>query len=156
MEIWSRIPDLYRAMKDYGSSYITAPLSEKWTVSPPIDDHERDLIRQVYERYGDQNGVQLSQLTHQDGTPWHATWEPDLMGRASRNDLIAEHYRRLADGKLPKMTSKKLLRHIDCRAAAVRAARLAAVVGPPEPDEDPLGFLVAHTRDGRQRERPGG
>jgi uncharacterized phage-associated protein len=91
------IPDLYHAMKDYGSGYVTEPLSERWKASPPLDDEERDLIRQVYERYGNKNGVQLSQLTHQAGTPWDATWEPESMGRGISNDLIAEHYRRLAD-----------------------------------------------------------
>lgn len=42
------------------------------------------------------------------------------------------------------------------RTVTVRAVGVAVVVRPPEPDEHPLGFLIAHTGDGRQRERPGG
>jgi uncharacterized phage-associated protein len=101
------IPDLYRAMRDYGGNYVTAPLGAAHRItfsSPairpaPLDDQERDLIRQVYERYGTKNGVQLSQLTHRSGTPWHTAWEEDSMGRTISNDLIAEHYRQLANGE---------------------------------------------------------
>ena len=38
---------------------------------------------------------------------------------------------------------------IDDRATAARAKGVAVVLCPAEPDKDPLGFLVAHTRDGR-------
>lgn len=92
------IPDLYRALKDYGSGFVTTEIPER-VRSAPLDARERDLIEQVYKRYGNKNGVQLSQLTHQPGTPWHATWEPESFGRGISNDLIAEHYRQLANAK---------------------------------------------------------
>jgi hypothetical protein len=38
---------------------------------------------------------------------------------------------------------------IDDRATAVRAIGVAVVVCPAEPDEYPLGFLIAHPRDRR-------
>jgi uncharacterized phage-associated protein len=91
------IPDLYRALRDYGSGNVTAPLREAMR-STPLDAEERDLVRQVYERYGKKNGILLSRLTHQPGTPWHTTWEEGSIGRGISNDLIAEHYRQLANG----------------------------------------------------------
>ncbi len=90
------IPDLYRALRDYGSGNVTSPIvgGSRFV---PLDAQERDLIRQVYERYGNKNGILLSRLTHQPGTPWHMTWETDSLGRGISNDLIAEHYRQLAN-----------------------------------------------------------
>jgi hypothetical protein len=38
---------------------------------------------------------------------------------------------------------------IDDRATAVRAIGVAVIVCPTKPDEHPLGFLIAHTCDGR-------
>jgi uncharacterized phage-associated protein len=93
------IPDLYRAMRDYGGGNVTSRLTEA-NRSAPLDASERDLIRQVYARYGNKNGVQLSQMTHQFGTtPWHMTWKPNSTGLSISNDLIAEHYRQLADAQ---------------------------------------------------------
>lgn len=92
------IPDLYRALRNYGSGNVTDPIQEP-SRSAPLDAEERDLVRQVYERYGNKNGIQLSRLTHQPGTPWHATWEVDTTGLGISNDLIAEHYRQLANAR---------------------------------------------------------
>ena len=89
------IPDLYRAMKQYGSGYVTNDLGTWGTTSPELDDTERDIIRQVYALYGNMNGVQLSALTHQPGTPWSQTWNDDGKNGVIANDLIAEHYRLL-------------------------------------------------------------
>jgi uncharacterized phage-associated protein len=88
------IPRLYHDMKGYGAGSVTGLLPVD---SPELDLHEADIIRQIYNIYGRMNGVQLSELTHRPGTPWHITWHPDSFGDAISNDLIAEHYRRLAD-----------------------------------------------------------
>ena len=97
------IPQLYHDVKGYGAGSITGRLQD--TLSRPLDPQERDLIGQVYKIYGQKNGVQLSELTHRSGTPWHITWHPDSFGDAISNDLIAEHYRRLAD---EQRTAKRL------------------------------------------------
>jgi uncharacterized phage-associated protein len=91
------IPDLYHELKKYGSGSVTRPISDFYFhSSPPLDKEELDLIAQVYRLYGKKTGIQLSQLTHKQGTPWHSTWSPDSMGVPISNDLIAEHYRQLA------------------------------------------------------------
>jgi uncharacterized phage-associated protein len=89
------IPQLYHDMKAYGAGSVSGRLPDTFSHSKPLDAQEKDLIRQVHNIYGRKNGVQLSALTHRDGTPWHITWRPDAMGVAISNDLIAEHYRRL-------------------------------------------------------------
>jgi uncharacterized phage-associated protein len=89
------IPHLYHDVKGYGAGSITGRLRDAFPQSKPLDPQETNLIRQVYNIYGRKNGVQLSELTHRSGTPWHITWRPDAMGIPISNDLIAEHYRRL-------------------------------------------------------------
>lgn len=91
------IPSLYHELKEYGAGSVTRQLSENVSRDVPLDAEEADIIRQVYDVYGRQNGVQLSALTHRRGTPWHTTWRPNSMGVPISNDLIAEHYRRIAD-----------------------------------------------------------
>jgi uncharacterized phage-associated protein len=93
------IPELYHDMKGYGASSVAGWLPETFPQPKPLDHQETDLIRQVYKIYGRKNGVQLSELTHRPGTPWHITWYPGATGVLISNDLIAEHYRRLADGR---------------------------------------------------------
>ena len=61
-----------------------------------LDPEEKDIIASVFRACGRKTGIQLSSLTHQPGTPWHDTWTPELRGATIPNDLIAEHYRRIA------------------------------------------------------------
>ncbi len=91
------IPHLYHDLKKFGAGSVSEKLGSNFPPAAPLDPKETDLVRQVYERYGKMNGIQLSRLTHQPGTPWEATWHPDSNGLAISNDLIAEHYRRLAN-----------------------------------------------------------
>jgi uncharacterized phage-associated protein len=87
------IPRLYHALKQYGAGSITEPIPGG---SDELDEDERDVIKQVYEAYGHLTGIQLSQMTHQRGTPWYETWSGEPNEPIS-NDLIADHYRQLAD-----------------------------------------------------------
>ena len=92
------IPDLYHIMKQYGASSVTKPLmpSEDSTGNRNLNAIEQDLVGQVYKLYGNLNGIQLSSLTHQAGTPWEFTWNTRQRNAAISNDLIADHYRRIA------------------------------------------------------------
>jgi uncharacterized phage-associated protein len=92
------IPDLYHAMKSYGSGYVTDDLPGWLLGDAEMSPVERDIIGQVYRRYGGLNGVQLSALTHQPGTPWSVTWDAGGgQNGVIANDLIAEHYRLLSN-----------------------------------------------------------
>jgi uncharacterized phage-associated protein len=92
------IPDLYQAMRRYGAAYVTKDLGTwgSWAASQ-LDETEREFIQQVYRAYGHQNGVQLSRLTHQSGTPWYQTWNASGQNAVIANDLIAEYYGLLND-----------------------------------------------------------
>jgi uncharacterized phage-associated protein len=100
VEAWKYGPvirDLYHSMKKYGGGSVTDTIP----VGPTdqLDDEERDIVQQVYEAYGRFTGIQLSQMTHKFGTPWHQTWTADNQNDVISTDLIAEHYRRMADDR---------------------------------------------------------
>ena len=85
------IPNVYHALKRYGGE----PVTERIARAPEeaFDDLEEDLIEQVYEGYSDLTGIQLSQLTHAEGTPWHEVWNETGSNSIIPDELIKEHYR---------------------------------------------------------------
>jgi uncharacterized phage-associated protein len=89
------IPDLYHSMKHYGAEFVTRDIPGG--SSEDLSEEERDIIQQVYNVYGHLTGIQLSQLTHQPGTPWFDSWTAGEQNISISNDLIADHYRQLAD-----------------------------------------------------------
>lgn len=88
------IPELYSAIKAYRSQ----PVINISVDEPTFGSEEDSIISQVFDLYGHLSGVQLSALTHQPQTPWAITWQ-NGWGKSSEisNDLIEEHFRRLAE-----------------------------------------------------------
>ena len=91
-ELGPVIPNLYKTLKRYGAGEVKDYIQ---TDAPPIteDSPEMEIIREVWEEYGELSGFELSDLTHRKGTPWSETWRMNQFGVIS-DDLIAEHYRR--------------------------------------------------------------
>lgn len=60
---------------------------------PQGDETAKAVIDRVWEVYGDLTAFQLSEMTHEEGTPWHETRE----ARQSiiPNETIREHFRQL-------------------------------------------------------------
>jgi len=93
------IPDLYRKLKHYGRSKIDSPIEG----FPPIQQcklpspHTLALLDRVWDQYSSRDGIQLSALTHQQGTPWDEVWNSrggsDYYGAIIPNDLIDAHYK---------------------------------------------------------------
>jgi uncharacterized phage-associated protein len=89
------IPKLYQAMKDYRSYPVTKPLPT--FQSDNLGPTESNVVEQVYHLYGDMTGPELSRITHAPGSPWAQTYDPKEFGTVISNDLIEDHYRRLAE-----------------------------------------------------------
>jgi len=82
------IPDLYRALRDYGAGNVTEYATKfnsltSRHVSPriPSDAGEEaraaiDVIRDVWSVYGPYSAIKLSNATHMDGTPWAKWYDP--------------------------------------------------------------------------------
>jgi uncharacterized phage-associated protein len=90
------IRPLYNAVRSYGAGAITDTLS-----SPAFDEmdaNELDVIDQVYDAYGSMTGPALSRLTHATGTPWQLAYCPGEFGTPIPQDLIEDHYKRMANG----------------------------------------------------------
>ena len=120
------IPSLYRALRHYGNAPITAPVShwvpqgrsrekgetEYREVIPCVDDRPEDaaetrkLLDRVWEIYGKYSAVQLSNATHEEGTPWHQVFE-EYQGEIPRRTdipsaIIKAYFQTLA---LPKASA---------------------------------------------------
>ena len=98
------IPSLYQAFKRHGNAAVVeneAVVRRNGEISVPSvsydDDQAQKLLGKVWKAYSKYTGVQLSNLTHQTGTPWDQTWK-EARGRNNKriNDqLIARHFREL-------------------------------------------------------------
>jgi uncharacterized phage-associated protein len=88
------IPRLYNAVKDYRGGAIARPISSANDTA--LDEFEEDIISQVYGKYGEKSGPALSRITHAAGTPWQITYVPGEFGTPIPQDIIEDHYRRLA------------------------------------------------------------
>jgi uncharacterized phage-associated protein len=84
------IPSLYRAFRKYGDQPITARAERvvtefhgTWKMSfrrftPSIDEQPggrveftKNFLKRIWDTFGGYTAIQLSNLTHQEGTPWH-------------------------------------------------------------------------------------
>ncbi len=107
VEAWQFGPvirSLYDALKKYGSSSVTKPL--KWgddtpfsldqgeVAKEPLRPDEDFIIAMVWEKYGHMPAFKLSALTHEEGTPWSMSYEPQK-NRPISNETIRDHFRQL-------------------------------------------------------------
>jgi len=103
-------PTVYHSFKEYGSGPITdlaedvdrAALAERGELKfhkPILKGGEfiDAFMARVWEIYGKLTAFQLSELTHQPGTPWHKVWfelgGSQRKGTDIPDDLIAEYFK---------------------------------------------------------------
>jgi uncharacterized phage-associated protein len=84
--------DLYQALKHYGSRTVTEMIGG--VAEEKFDDQERDLICQVFKKYGHLTGIALSNMTHTDGSPWHVAFTNEMQNAPISNDVIADYFAR--------------------------------------------------------------
>ena len=88
------IPDIYHGLKRHGNR----PIHEMMNVpDEQFAELEEDIINQVWEIYSKYTGIELSQITHADRTPWHETWSQYGKNAIIPNPLIRDHYAGLVD-----------------------------------------------------------
>lgn len=96
VEAWQYGPvvrDVYNATRSYGRNAVQGPLH---TFGRALTYDEQNIVDQVYGLYKHMDGIALSNITHMAETPWAQTYRPGQFGITIPNDLIAAHYRRLA------------------------------------------------------------
>ena len=98
VEAWQYGPvirRLYNAIRKYGARNVTEDIPVD-ALDVNLTELEDDLVQQVWKKYGKKNGVMLSRLTHAPGTPWAQTFAAGEFGTPISQDIIADHYQRLA------------------------------------------------------------
>jgi uncharacterized phage-associated protein len=93
------LPSLYQAYKRYGGQSISADSDLPICAPMKFDQEAESVIRQVWDGYSGYTGLQLSAMTHRAGTPWEITWNTVGHGVPISNDLIEDHYRKLAQNR---------------------------------------------------------
>lgn len=92
------VNSLYHKVKHYGSGGVAGQLSVyPWQSTDSIPPQSLSLVDSVWNSYQQFSGMQLSEMTHREGTPWEVTWN-ELGGSQSRNvkiddSIIEKHYR---------------------------------------------------------------
>ena len=83
------IKALYESLRKYGRGEVTLP----------EDSKEMEIVKAVWEGYGEFSGSQLSALTHKPDTPWRITWRLDQFGVIPQ-PRTADYYQKVIDGCL--------------------------------------------------------
>lgn len=83
-EAWEHGPvvkALYGALRQYGNSKIDGralwydALQDKWQLATAeLTQDAQDIVERVFNRYGTMSAFELSDLTHEPGSPWHDVW----------------------------------------------------------------------------------
>lgn len=87
------IPDLYHQLKKFGAGEVTEFIPEVGGI--PGDGSERQIIENVWQAYSGFSALELSGITHNEGTPWSVAWKEGKPHVAIPNHLIQPHYEKL-------------------------------------------------------------
>lgn len=85
------IPDIYHATKHYGRNPIPMAMVGDPAASA-VDAETRAFLEDVFNKYGHLDGISLSYLTHQSGTPWDQVYKPGVRRIEIPDSLIKQHY----------------------------------------------------------------
>ena len=83
------VADVYHSLKKYGGFPIDTPIRNVHEQS--YNGYEENLIEQVWRKYRHISGIELSALTHREGTPWFRIRQRRA-GVVIPISLIREHY----------------------------------------------------------------
>jgi uncharacterized phage-associated protein len=69
-------------------------------VEPVACDQDRQFIRTVFDAYHHYDGWELSEITHEEGSPWDEIWNSEVplgrLGLKISNEAIRKHFVELA------------------------------------------------------------
>lgn len=101
-EAWDNGPvfrSIWNHIRDFGyrgpNCELTDPESGR-PIAADLSPTERAVIDHVWKKYGRYSATELSDMTHEPGTPWYKAYFGRSRNAALRNDEIKEHYVALA------------------------------------------------------------
>ncbi|NME67220.1 Panacea domain-containing protein [Flammeovirga aprica] len=87
------IPELYDAIKMFGKKPVE-PFYMQTISTSNVDSKTVEFLASMWKFYKNFDGLQLSSRTHEEGTPWHKTWD-GTRDKAIEADTIKEYYSEL-------------------------------------------------------------
>ena len=99
VESWQHGPvirDVYHCLKVYGGNIITAPLMPD-DHQPGFSPEDESIMHAVWCQYGRLSAIQLSNMTHVEGSPWSQTYQRDRRSQIIHNHIIRDYYARLVE-----------------------------------------------------------
>lgn len=91
------IPELYHATKKFGSYPVDADFIDMFSPKQLSAD-DKHFVKLVWNAYKNLNGLQLSTLTHAEGTPWQKTYDGGHF-KSIPNTLIEEYYTKMINDR---------------------------------------------------------
>ena len=86
------IPDLYHVIKRFGEGYVNKEVVNLYK-EKDVKDDQKKLLDFVWNAYKPYSGLDLSDLTHQKGTPWDLT--PKTHNSVISEVTIKKYYKSL-------------------------------------------------------------
>ena len=102
IEAWDGGPvvrRLWNHLRDYGHNAEGGLLAEPAKGTPyraELSAEERAVIDHVWRKYGNYTGLQLSEMTHQPGTPWTNAYFRGGRNSPLSNSDILQHFTEMA------------------------------------------------------------
>ncbi len=90
---------LWNHLRDYKCDKKTGRLVRPGTNKPyttEMNRPEKDIIEKVWEKYGSFTGKDLSEMTHQLGSPWYVAYIKSGRNTIIKNTVISDYFTRLA------------------------------------------------------------
>ena len=83
------MPAIYHNLSYYGGSPVTKSILAR---DIPFNKHEESILSQVYDLYGEFDGIQLSAMSHTPGGPWDKIWRKYNRPAVIPDKLIEKHF----------------------------------------------------------------
>lgn len=96
------IPDLYHVIKRFGRGYVDKSIVELYKESD-VSGNQKELLDSIWKSYGKLSGLQLSDLTHQEDTPWSKHYN-NFHNVVIPIEDIKKHYKELIEKRIGKKT----------------------------------------------------
>ncbi|MBD8892102.1 Panacea domain-containing protein [Roseibium litorale] len=103
IEAWDGGPvvrKIWNHLRDYGRNASDGLLADPFDSSTPykakLSDDEVAIIEHVWKKYGDYSGIELSEMTHEPGTPWSNAYFGGGRNTSLSQDDIQQHFIELA------------------------------------------------------------
>lgn len=99
------IPNIYHEFKHFGNSHITEFAREPNSGEAPFpqDESTKQFLDKIWKMYGNLTAIQLSNTTHEPGTPWAKTWGDE--GVPMFTDIDENDIKEYFEKKLEKVSA---------------------------------------------------